>query len=445
MSHDQLKEKGNQCIMAKRYDDAILYYSSALEKNPESHAVLSNRSLAYSKVNDFKLALKDAENCITIMPKFARGYLRKSVALYGLELYEQSMVSAQEGYRLRGSDSICRDCIAQWILACKQRYRDLVDKNAADFGWQMPKQFLVTSAEYSRIYRTLFYARLGLSNVDMPFIKECITSTLGELDCVLQLFGHSSNSFGQEWCEALGRASKLNAKTSRVSPDAVTDLLQKSQIFSSWLDTDIDPILFPVVSPILSLILIAAGVHYISLNAQNTNQHVTQVACQSVLTFFNTSMLSTEHFIDQHIAVYKELLEAFALSLFTFTAEEVQLILRSIKTTEGLIEKCPKDELMEEIYDAAMVSIGLARIRLNEEPKVNFADHAKDSGKAASKTAGDNPDRFRAYVAEKEELLQHLLNQPTGFTSFLTTDILDLLDCVGKLLHHKFTWAIFLH
>ena len=69
MSHDELKEKGNECIRQKNYKNAALYYTSALSKDPCSHIVFSNRSLAHSKLQQFESAL---------------GYLRKSVALTGL-------------------------------------------------------------------------------------------------------------------------------------------------------------------------------------------------------------------------------------------------------------------------------------------------------------------------------------------------------------------------
>ena len=81
MSHDELKEKGNECIRQKNYKDAALYYTSALSKDPCSHTVFSNRSLAYSKLQQFESALQDANKCVELAPNFARGCLRKSVAL----------------------------------------------------------------------------------------------------------------------------------------------------------------------------------------------------------------------------------------------------------------------------------------------------------------------------------------------------------------------------
>jgi CHAT domain-containing protein/tetratricopeptide (TPR) repeat protein len=437
MSHDELKKKGNDSIVAKDYDKSIHYYTLALGKDPQSHTVLSNRSLAYSKLDKFKLALVDAESCIEIMPSFARGYLRKSVACYGLGQYDESMRAAQDGYKLRGSDAICKDSVSQWILACKEKYQDLVEKSSEELGCDFPRHFMVTSTEYFEIYLALLIARLGLSSAEMSYIKQQMMRILDELNNVLKLFGHMLSSVGSEWCHALAEASKLDPKLSRVPRDAVDNLMEKSQLFCEWLDKEIDILLFPIVRPILSLLLVAVGVFYINLNIQNTDQNVTQVICRSVLAFFKTSVLSTNEFVDQHITVYKEMLEAFSTSPFDFTSDEKKFINDSIKVTEELIQRCPKDELTKDICDKAMASIGLMRIRFKEAPGVDFTELAKNSGKGKSKIAKDDPKEFMAYVTSLEEELQYFLHQTDTFPSSATTEILDLLDCVGTLIELK--------
>lgn len=75
MSHDEMKQKGNECIRQKQYDEAAEYYTLALESNPASHTVYSNRSLAFTKLARFDAALNDANKCVEISPNFARGYL----------------------------------------------------------------------------------------------------------------------------------------------------------------------------------------------------------------------------------------------------------------------------------------------------------------------------------------------------------------------------------
>ena len=127
MSFDELKQKGNDCVKQKKYTEAIEFYTAALKVDPSSHAVYSNRSLAYNNIGDSDKALQDATKCLDLVPTFARGHLRKTVALNGLRKFTEAMFAAQEGYKLRGSDAISRECVAQWIKANQAIYRPLVE------------------------------------------------------------------------------------------------------------------------------------------------------------------------------------------------------------------------------------------------------------------------------------------------------------------------------
>lgn len=118
--------------------------------------------------------------------------------------------------------------------------------------------------------------------------------TFIELDCVLHLFGHSSCPCQQAWVECLYKASKINPSTGRVPVDTVAALLAKSDEFATWLHTSVDPILYPVICPIISLAVIAVAVRSISLNVVNSDQHANQVTCQACLPFFEKSILSSE-------------------------------------------------------------------------------------------------------------------------------------------------------
>ena len=81
MSHDELKAKGNQFFTENKYDEAVECYTEALTLQPFSHVAFSNRSAAYIKLGKYQKGLADAIQCISLSPKFARGYLRKATAL----------------------------------------------------------------------------------------------------------------------------------------------------------------------------------------------------------------------------------------------------------------------------------------------------------------------------------------------------------------------------
>lgn len=99
------KDRGNKAIQAGNFEDAIDNYSTAIELDPNNHVLYSNRAAAYSSVNQFQSALKDAQKCINLAPKFAKGYGRKAAALCGLNKRGEAIATYHQGLALCGEDA----------------------------------------------------------------------------------------------------------------------------------------------------------------------------------------------------------------------------------------------------------------------------------------------------------------------------------------------------
>ncbi|RKU43498.1 Hsp90 cochaperone [Coniochaeta pulveracea] len=93
-SADELKALGNSAIAAKNFDQAVEYFTKAIELAPENHILYSNRSAAYASKKDWAKALEDAEKTTQIKPDWPKGWSRKGAALYG----EGNLVGAQDAY-----------------------------------------------------------------------------------------------------------------------------------------------------------------------------------------------------------------------------------------------------------------------------------------------------------------------------------------------------------
>ena len=76
-----LKEKGNQAFISRDYPKAIDYFTKAIELDPTNPTLYSNRSAANLELDDYAMAIKDAEKAIQTDPKFFKGYIRKAQAM----------------------------------------------------------------------------------------------------------------------------------------------------------------------------------------------------------------------------------------------------------------------------------------------------------------------------------------------------------------------------
>ncbi|KAF3159369.1 hypothetical protein TWF788_003778 [Orbilia oligospora] len=81
-----LKNQGNSMVEAKDYDQAIMFYSMALDYNPESAVCLSNRSMVYTQLHPPKMkeAKEDAEAATKADPSYWKGWSRLGDALLGM-------------------------------------------------------------------------------------------------------------------------------------------------------------------------------------------------------------------------------------------------------------------------------------------------------------------------------------------------------------------------
>lgn len=65
-----LKDKGNAAFQSGDYDKAISLYTEGIEHDPTNAVLFSNRSAAYLKEGLLDKAMRDAEMCIELDPKW---------------------------------------------------------------------------------------------------------------------------------------------------------------------------------------------------------------------------------------------------------------------------------------------------------------------------------------------------------------------------------------
>eukprot|EP01130_Rhizamoeba_saxonica_P002475 TRINITY_DN12269_c0_g1_i1.p1 TRINITY_DN12269_c0_g1~~TRINITY_DN12269_c0_g1_i1.p1 ORF type:complete len:575 (+),score=183.54 TRINITY_DN12269_c0_g1_i1:27-1751(+) len=117
----ELKNEGNEYLKQNNLDAAIDCYTRAIELDGQNHIFFSNRSAAYAKKNDFVNSLKDAQEAVSISPKYARGYSRIGLAQTNLGDFEGAMDSYSKGLELSPNDATMQAGFQQAQFGMQQK------------------------------------------------------------------------------------------------------------------------------------------------------------------------------------------------------------------------------------------------------------------------------------------------------------------------------------
>lgn len=87
------KNQADSLLIKGQYNDAIIIYSKLLEDCDISQHfnILSNRSLAYFKIEDYIGMKNDSIQCIKLNPNSSKSWGRLGGALFGLTKYKESL------------------------------------------------------------------------------------------------------------------------------------------------------------------------------------------------------------------------------------------------------------------------------------------------------------------------------------------------------------------
>lgn len=100
------KELGNNMVRLKNYEDAIKIYTSLLEYLPNNYIILSNRSVAYIKSEQYKLAIDDCIKTTRVAPNWAKGWGRLGASLFKLNRLDKAKIAYEKAAELEKNSNI---------------------------------------------------------------------------------------------------------------------------------------------------------------------------------------------------------------------------------------------------------------------------------------------------------------------------------------------------
>lgn len=115
-----LKDAGNKELSAGHMLQAIRLYSEGLEYQPNNAILLSNRALAYIKVENYGLAQQDADRAIEADPNYAKAYYRRASANFALNHFKAARKDFRMVVKLAPKD---RDARAK-LNECEKAVRE---------------------------------------------------------------------------------------------------------------------------------------------------------------------------------------------------------------------------------------------------------------------------------------------------------------------------------
>eukprot|EP00996_Jenningsia_fusiforme_P007002 NODE_903_length_1835_cov_160.438410_g796_i0.p1 GENE.NODE_903_length_1835_cov_160.438410_g796_i0~~NODE_903_length_1835_cov_160.438410_g796_i0.p1 ORF type:complete len:547 (-),score=118.08 NODE_903_length_1835_cov_160.438410_g796_i0:125-1765(-) len=100
MTSDEFKAKGNAAFQAGRNEEAVNWFTSAIDLDPSNHVLYSNRSAAYCALERYPKALEDAVRTVELKPDWAKGWSRKGAALQGLGKLSEAAEAFEKGLQI---------------------------------------------------------------------------------------------------------------------------------------------------------------------------------------------------------------------------------------------------------------------------------------------------------------------------------------------------------
>jgi len=109
----EAKERAIEAFNEQNYRAAVDLLKKAIKLDPDNHIFFSNRAAAYMAMEQYDKALADADDCIRLQPKWAKGFSRRGAALFRMEKLGPARDAFEKGLELDKENATYVKCTKQ--------------------------------------------------------------------------------------------------------------------------------------------------------------------------------------------------------------------------------------------------------------------------------------------------------------------------------------------
>ena len=183
----QLEDKADVLRVRKSYDQALVYYSAALRKDPNNSVLYNKRGIAELQLNNLAAAQKDFQRAIKKNPHYAEAYNNLGVVSYMQRNYKKAIQRYGKALRLReDSASVHGNLGTAWFA------RRQIDKAMAEYAraLELDPDILLRSSSggvaarvlspEDRAYYSYVLAKIYAKRGDVERCLECLRKAKDE-------------------------------------------------------------------------------------------------------------------------------------------------------------------------------------------------------------------------------------------------------------------------
>ena len=124
--------KANAAFVEENYDEAVDWYTKAIDLDSQNTELFVHRAQAYIKNENYEDAIKDCEQAIALNAQNSKAYLRKGIAEFHLNRYNEAKSSFQAGQNIDDTEKK----FATWIRKCEAEI-NLAEEDSDAVGTKM--------------------------------------------------------------------------------------------------------------------------------------------------------------------------------------------------------------------------------------------------------------------------------------------------------------------